>query len=254
MRRNTLTYWLTVTLLALGLIGVIKVAQAQPLAKRVHELGNYNMLNYMVENTDEYHRQAVIAILLVQQYVESGFDPDAKSSANALGISQILPYNLKKILNLNKAPTEISLDLGIYAQVKWFDDSYEHNLQRLKEEAWKLGVRVRLHHVVNMYLIQYIGGKSTFGSSTSYQKVLLGERHTEPKRRSKHHQPYAVNLYVTKILGVFSVLSDDKQSLPKNIGKRRADIANIKIKRARQLLKDLGYDLDRLKSALLEIK
>ena len=227
---------------------IITVVEGSELVQKVHKLGNYTLLQHMVQSTED-RRQVIIAMLLVQQYVESSFNPNAKSSANALGISQILPHNLKQILNLRTVPSSISLDLGIYAQVKWFEDSYKYNYHRLLEVGKRLGIKVKVHHVLNMYLIQYIGGQSAFGSDDSYEKVLRGEKHDEPVHAK---MPYAVNLYATKILGVFQVLSEKKMRLSPLMSDRKKEVVLNRMIKARKLLIDLGYDMEYLKQILQE--
>ena len=235
--------WFIISLLAFGLLGMINESQAQPLSKKVYELGNLAVLDNLVEHEDEEIRQAIIAVLLAQQYVESSFNPDAKSSAGALGITQVLPSVLKETLNLKKLPKTIDMDLGIYAQVRYFDNLYYHNKYKLLEIGKKIGIKVKVHHVINMYLIQYIGGYYAFNSDESYERVLRGMRHTEPERRSRYHKPYAVNLYVTKILKPFDILDTQKGELPLNMGLKLKLITVDRINNIDTMLRELGFDI-----------
>ena len=230
---------------------LLNAATAKSIEK-INKLGNFTLLQHFVHNSVEQHRQAIVITLLIQQYIESDFNPKARSTAGALGIAQILPHHLKDILHLNALPDSISLDLGTYAQVEYFNRLWEKNINRLKRVGFDIGVEPRLHHLLNIYLIQYIGGETHFGSDESYKKILRGERHSEPKKRSKHHQPYAVNLYVTKILGVFDVLSTEKNKMPDNAPKRITTIAERKISNIEKIIKGLGYDVEDLRITMEE--
>lgn len=199
---------------------------------------------------DNPNQDMIVPILVTQQYIESEFDHNAVSSAGAIGTAQIIPQLLQVLLNLEEPPKQIPIEWACYAQVKHFNHVWKNHLQRMKKIGKRIGVKPRNHHMVNLFLVMYIGGERAFGGDETIRRILLEIRHTEPEKESEHHKPYAVNLYVTKILYNFGVLSIEKAQFPDELENKNAVIQ--KQKDIKIILEGLGYDLNKLNKLLMK--
>ena len=211
------------------------------------EAPNHFLTLFMEDHMD---KETIVPILVTQQFIESNFDHNAVSSAGAKGVSQFLPELMQTVLDLDEPPKRIPIELACLAQTRYFNYIWKKHLPRMKKIGKRIGVKPRVHHLVNLFLVMYIGGEGAFGGDNTIIRILQGQRHTEPDKQSEHHKPYAVNLYVTKILFNFGVLSLEKVQFPDDLVNK--NIVIQKQNDIKLILTGLGYDLNKINRSLMK--